>query len=84
MWGLILSVLDHCLSFYFGIENGRNSFINNRVMSFDLCKNMCFSSISSERMDELFINFVYALIYGPPVDKRDLTTKSEILKVCIC
>ena len=41
---------------WFGIASGLNSFINNRVIALDWCK-MCFSSISSEQMDE-----VYALI----------------------
>ena len=46
---------------WFGIANWLNSFINNRVMVLDWCKNV-FSSISSEQMDEFWYNFVYALI----------------------
>ena len=38
---------------WFGIANGLNSFINNRVMALDLCKSV-FSSISSEQMDEFW------------------------------
>ena len=33
-----------------GIANGLNSFINNRVMALDV--KLCFSSISSEQMNE--------------------------------
>ena len=47
---------------WFGIANGLNSFINNKVMALGWC-NMYFSSISSEQMDEFWPNFVYALIY---------------------
>ena len=35
---------------WFGIANGLNSFINDRVMALDV--KMCFSAISSEQMDE--------------------------------
>ena len=38
---------------WFGIANGLNSFINNRVMALDWCKNV-FSSISSEQMDQFW------------------------------
>ena len=37
---------------WFGIANGLNLFINNRVMAL-IDVNMCFSSLSSEQIDEL-------------------------------
>ena len=36
---------------WFGIENGLNSFLNNRAMALIDVK-MCFSSVSSDQMDE--------------------------------
>ena len=47
---------------WFGIANGLNSFINNRVWPLIDVK-VCFFSVSSEQMDEFWYNFVYALIY---------------------
>ena len=34
-----------CKSYGFGIANGLNLFINNRVMALDLCKNVFFLSV---------------------------------------
>ena len=36
---------------WFGTENGLNSFINNKVMTLDWCKNVFFLDIS-DQMDE--------------------------------
>ena len=49
---------------WFGIANGLNLFINNRVMALDWCKNCRFRTLTWVVFDQFSSNFAWALISG--------------------
>ena len=59
---------------WFGFANELISFINNRVMALDSCKNCIFAQYLLNKWREFDKNFVYTLIYIIDVYKIQVWT----------
>ena len=68
-WEFLTNFFKLCMNIdigeeWFGIANGLNSFINNRVMAVDWCKNVVSGLLTWEVIDRFSSNFEWTLISG--------------------